>query len=203
MRPATYVARTGPSGALLPPSPRTGNRGRPSLPAAGETRTTRPPKGEKKMGEQPNTKTVVVVGVVRVVVVADRRSGVLAVVVERAAPKNLTGRPTAGQPRRQSTGPAMWRQRPHARPSPESLARYAPAVIDTLEALPSPPPVCRSQPPNSRPISSTILLTCSCCPDDNHFQWYARRRDNRRTQMRVRVPKTRETLATPTRVGVE
>ena len=170
MRPATYVARTGPSGALLPPSPRTGNRGRPSLPAADETRTTRPPKGEKKMGEQPNTKTVVVVGVVRVVVVADRRGGVLTAVVERTAPKNLTGRPTTVQPRRQSTGPAMWRQRLHTTRGLESLAAYPSAVVDALDARPSPTPVCRSQPPKSRPISSTIPLTCSCCPGDSHRQ---------------------------------
>ena len=170
MRPATRVARTGRSGALLPPSPQTGNGRRPPFLEANGTRTPRPPKDKKKMGEQTHTKTVVVPVVVRVVVVADRRSGVLAAVVEGTAPKNLTGRPTAGQPRRQSTGPAMWRQRLHTTRGLESLAAYPSAVVDALDARPSPTPVCRSQPPKSRPISSTIPLTCSCCPGDSHRQ---------------------------------
>jgi len=48
-------------------------------------------KGEKAMGSQNQPQTVVVVPIVRVVVVAIRRGGVILIVVEGTAPQHLPG----------------------------------------------------------------------------------------------------------------
>ncbi len=103
----------------------------------------RPLMGEKEMGEQPNPKADVVVPVVRVVVVADRAGSVLAVIVERAATHHMTGSPTAERA---------------AMPHYSGAGYTATLSFDSDRAV---APDCRSQPPNSRPTSSTMRQTCS------------------------------------------
>ena len=103
----------------------------------------RPLKDEKEMGEQPNPKPDVVVPVVRVVVVAIRARSPVAIVVPRTAAHYLTGSPTVE--------PAAIRD---YRSSP-------PIATLSFEIVCADAPVCRSQPPSKRPISSIIRLTCS------------------------------------------